>query len=133
MLTLLLLVYGYTGKRCVQMPALPGFGHFYDKRKLLQPFDFLLFPWAKNFYGVVILVFLCIYSQARNEVLLPFAFCPSDHKTCTLVNRSEFISQEIDSPFVHNQVYNDNDDSCELHELFRNLKKRGEYELVNAR
>jgi peptidoglycan/xylan/chitin deacetylase (PgdA/CDA1 family) len=69
-----------------------------------------------------------------------------DHKTFTLLNRSEFLLQEIDSLFAHNktrtpenlvllahdQVYEDSDDSCELHELIKNLKKREEYELVVA-
>ena len=69
-----------------------------------------------------------------------------DHKTFTLKNRSEFLLQEIDSLFAHNktmtaenlvllahdQVYDDSDDSCELHELIKCLKKREEYELVVA-
>jgi peptidoglycan-N-acetylglucosamine deacetylase len=69
-----------------------------------------------------------------------------DHKTFTLKNRSEDIMQEIDSLFAHNktkmpehlvvlahdQVYDDADDSCELHELIKRLKSREEYELVVA-
>jgi peptidoglycan/xylan/chitin deacetylase (PgdA/CDA1 family) len=69
-----------------------------------------------------------------------------DHKTFTLLNRSEFLLQEIDSLFAHNktktpenlvllahdQVYEDPDDSCELHELIKRLKSREEYELVVA-
>jgi peptidoglycan/xylan/chitin deacetylase (PgdA/CDA1 family) len=69
-----------------------------------------------------------------------------DHKTFTLKNRSEFLLEEIDSMFAHNktrlpenlvllahdQVYDDSDDSCELHELIKRLKSREEYELVLA-
>src|ERR1044072_5246747 len=69
-----------------------------------------------------------------------------DHKTFTLKNRSEEIMDEIDSMCAHNktrtpehlvmlahdQVYDDSDDSCELHELIKRLKKRDEYELVVA-
>jgi peptidoglycan/xylan/chitin deacetylase (PgdA/CDA1 family) len=69
-----------------------------------------------------------------------------DHKTFTLKNRSEFLMQEIDSVFAHNktkmpehmvvlahdQVYDDADDSCELHELIKRLKSRDEFELVVA-
>ena len=69
-----------------------------------------------------------------------------DHKNFTLKNRSEFLMQEIDSLFAHNktklpehlvllahdQVYDDSEDSCELHELIKRLKSREEYELVVA-
>jgi peptidoglycan-N-acetylglucosamine deacetylase len=69
-----------------------------------------------------------------------------DHKTFTLKNRSEYLMQEIDSLFAHNrtktpehlvllahdQVYDDAEDSCELHELIKRLKSREEYELVVA-
>ena len=69
-----------------------------------------------------------------------------DHKSFTLKNRSADLMQEIDSLFAHNktkmpehlvvlahdQVYDDSDDSCELHELIKTLKKREEYELVVA-
>ena len=69
-----------------------------------------------------------------------------DHKTFTLKNRSEALMDEIDSLFAHNktkipehlvvlahdQVYDDADDSCELHELIKKLKRRDEYELVVA-
>jgi len=69
-----------------------------------------------------------------------------DHKTFTLNNRSDFMLKEIDSLFAHNktrtpenlvllahdQVYDDADDSCELHELIKLLKSREEYELVVA-
>lgn len=69
-----------------------------------------------------------------------------DHKTFTLKNRSECVLEEIDSLFAHNktrtpdhlvllahdQVYDDSDDSCELHELIKRLKSREEYELVVA-
>jgi peptidoglycan-N-acetylglucosamine deacetylase len=69
-----------------------------------------------------------------------------DHKTFTLRNRSEALMDEIDSLFAHNktkipehlvvlahdQVYDDADDSCELHELIKKLKRRDEYELVVA-
>jgi peptidoglycan-N-acetylglucosamine deacetylase len=69
-----------------------------------------------------------------------------DHKTFTLKNRSADLLLEIDSLFAHNktkvpehlvllahdQVYDDSDDSCELHELIKTLKRREEYELVVA-
>lgn len=67
-----------------------------------------------------------------------------DHKTFTLKNRSDELLQQIDSLFAHNktmlpenlvvlahdQVYDDPNDSCELHELIKKLKRREEFELV---
>ena len=66
-----------------------------------------------------------------------------DHKTFTLKNKSDEILQQIDSLFTHNktripenlvllahdQVYYDEDDSCELHQLIKKLKARADYEL----
>jgi peptidoglycan/xylan/chitin deacetylase (PgdA/CDA1 family) len=67
-----------------------------------------------------------------------------DHKTFSLKNKSDDILREIDSLFTgnktktpehlvllaHDQVYEDPDDSSELHQLIRKLKTREDYELV---
>jgi peptidoglycan-N-acetylglucosamine deacetylase len=67
-----------------------------------------------------------------------------DHKSFTLKNKSDELLSQIDSLFAHNktrmpenlvvlahdQVYDDADDSCELHELIKKLKQRDEYELL---
>lgn len=69
-----------------------------------------------------------------------------DHKTFTLKNTSDQLMDQIDSLFTrnktktpehlvllaHDQVYDDSNDSSELHQLIRKLKKREEYELVVA-
>lgn len=67
-----------------------------------------------------------------------------DHKSFTLKNRSDELLGQIDSLFAanktrvpehlvllaHDQVYDDPNDSAELHQLIRKLKARGEYELL---
>jgi peptidoglycan/xylan/chitin deacetylase (PgdA/CDA1 family) len=66
-----------------------------------------------------------------------------DHKTFTLLNKSDDLLQQIDSLFAHNktrvpenlvllahdQVYYDENDSSELHQLIKKLKARADYEL----
>lgn len=67
-----------------------------------------------------------------------------DHKTFTLLNSADDLLRQIDSVFEHNrtrtpdhlvvlahdQVYDDFDDSSQLHQLIRKLKMREEFELV---
>jgi peptidoglycan/xylan/chitin deacetylase (PgdA/CDA1 family) len=69
-----------------------------------------------------------------------------DHKSFTLKNKSDEMLQQIDSLFAwnktrtpenlvllaHDQVYDDSNDSAELHQLIKKLKAREEYELVIA-
>jgi hypothetical protein len=69
-----------------------------------------------------------------------------DHKNFSLKSKSDELLQEIDSLFAwnktklpehlvilaHDQVYDDPDDSTELHNLIKKLKLRDEYELVVA-
>jgi peptidoglycan/xylan/chitin deacetylase (PgdA/CDA1 family) len=69
-----------------------------------------------------------------------------DHKSFTLKNKSDEMLQQIDSLFAwnktrtpenlvllaHDQVYDDSNDSAELHQLIKKLKARDEYELVIA-
>lgn len=67
-----------------------------------------------------------------------------DHKSFTLKNKSDELLLQIDSLFAgnktripehlvilaHDQVYDDSNDSAELHQLIRKLKARDEYELL---
>lgn len=67
-----------------------------------------------------------------------------DHKNFTLKNKSDELLLQIDSLFAgnktripehlvilaHDQVYDDSNDSAELHQLIRKLKARDEYELL---
>ena len=67
-----------------------------------------------------------------------------DHKSFTLKNTSDDLLRQIDSLFAwnktrtpehlvllaHDQVYDDANDSSELHQLIKKLKGREEYELV---
>ena len=69
-----------------------------------------------------------------------------DHKSFTLKNKSDEMLEQIDSLFAwnktrtpenlvllaHDQVYDDANDSAELHQLIKKLKAREEYELVIA-
>lgn len=69
-----------------------------------------------------------------------------DHKSFTLKSTSDEMMDQIDSLFTrnktkipehlvllaHDQVYDDSNDSSELHQFIRKLKKREEYELVIA-
>ncbi len=67
-----------------------------------------------------------------------------DHKSFTLKNKSDELLMQIDSLFAgnktripehlvilaHDQVYDDSNDSAELHQLIKKLKARDEYELL---
>jgi len=67
-----------------------------------------------------------------------------DHKNFTLKNKSDELLLQIDSLFAgnktripehlvilaHDQVYDDSNDSAELHQLIKKLKARDEYELL---
>lgn len=67
-----------------------------------------------------------------------------DHKRFTLKNKSDELLLQIDSLFAsnktkipehlvilaHDQVYDDSNDSAELHQLIKKLKARDEYELL---
>lgn len=67
-----------------------------------------------------------------------------DHKSFTLKNKSDELLLQIDSLFAgnktkipehlvilaHDQVYDDSNDSAELHQLIKKLKARNEYELL---
>ncbi|AXY77017.1 hypothetical protein D3H65_24855 [Paraflavitalea soli] len=67
-----------------------------------------------------------------------------DHKSFTLKNKSDELLLQIDSLFAgnktripehlvilaHDQVYDDSNDSAELHQLIKKLKARDEYELL---
>lgn len=67
-----------------------------------------------------------------------------DHKSFTLKSKSDELLQQIDSLFAgnktkvpehlvllaHDQVYDDPDDSAELHQLIKKLKAREGYELL---
>lgn len=69
-----------------------------------------------------------------------------DYKNFSLKNRSDEMMDQIDSLFAwnktktpehlvllaHDQVYDDADDSAELHQLIKKLKARDEYELLVA-
>lgn len=67
-----------------------------------------------------------------------------DHKSFTLKNKSDELLLQIDSLFAwnktripehlvvlaHDQVYDDSNDSAELHQLIKKLKARDDYELL---
>jgi peptidoglycan/xylan/chitin deacetylase (PgdA/CDA1 family) len=67
-----------------------------------------------------------------------------DHKSFSLKNKCDELMDQIDSLFArnktkipehlvllaHDQVYDDADDSCELHNLIKRLKARDDYELL---
>jgi peptidoglycan/xylan/chitin deacetylase (PgdA/CDA1 family) len=67
-----------------------------------------------------------------------------DHKSFSLKNKSDELLAQIDSLFAtnktkipehlvilaHDQVYDDSNDSAELHQLIKKLKARDEYELL---
>ena len=69
-----------------------------------------------------------------------------DHKSFSLKNKSDELLAQIDSLFAwnktktpehlvllaHDQVYDDSNDSAELHQLIKKLKARDEYELLIA-